>query len=120
MGMTCWAICTLFIPLLILYIHPSDHEQSTPSDHAMNFLNSDFSEAGTSSKLIDVDDHFTLHRKAGPFATLFWNTMVLPQRTAVNYQRNLLAYGVRAGIYGGVFPSFQGCALLLLIKYYFL
>jgi hypothetical protein len=102
----------------------------------MNFLNSDFSEAGTSSKSIndfrefylsqsdslyrtqekqpftgDIDDHSTLHGKAGSFATLFWNTMVLSQRTAVNYQRNLLAYGVRAGMYGGAFPSFQGCAL---------
>jgi len=100
---------------------------STPSDHAMNFLNSDFSEAGTSSKSIndfrefylsqsdslyrtedkqpftgDIDDHSTLHGKAGPFATLFWNTMVLSERTAVNYRRNLLAYGVRTGMYGGM------------------
>jgi ABC-type multidrug transport system permease subunit len=28
--------------------------------------------------------------------------MVLSERTAVNYQRNLLAYGVRAGMYGGM------------------
>jgi len=108
----------------------------------MNFLNSDFSEAGTSSKSIndfrefylsqsnslyhsqdkppltgDVDDHSTLHGKAGSFATLFWNTMVLSERTAVNYQRNLLAYGVRAGMYGGAFLSFKDVTLCLLIKY---
>jgi len=96
----------------------------------MNFLNTDFSEVGTSSKLIndfrefylsqsdslyrpqekqpvtgDFDDHSTLHGKAGPFGTLFWNTMVLSARTAVNYQRNLLAYGVRAGMYGGTLLS---------------
>ena len=109
----------------------------------MNFLNSDFSEAGTSSKSIndfrefylsqpdglyysqdkppltgDVDDHSTLHGKAGPFATLFWNTMVLSERTAVNYERNLLAYGVRAGMYGGTFLSFKNATLCLLIKIY--
>lgn len=107
----------------------------------MNFLNSDFSEAGTSSKLIndfrefyfsqsdslyrsqdkqpflgDVDDHSILHGKAGPFATLFWNTIVLSERTAVNYQRNLLAYGIRAGMYGGTFFSSRGCAIFLLTK----
>ncbi|KDR73313.1 hypothetical protein GALMADRAFT_251927 [Galerina marginata CBS 339.88] len=103
---------------------------STPSDHAMNFLNSDFDQAGRSSKAIDefrefylslsaptsetssdtekvpsvqpIDDHSTLHGKAGPLATLFWNTLVLSERTAMNYQRNLLAYGVRAGMYGGM------------------
>lgn len=108
----------------------------------MNFLNSDFSEAGISSKSIDdfrefylsqsdslydsqdkppltgeVDDHSILHGKAGPFATLFWNTMVLSERTAANYQRNLLAYGVRAGMYGGTLLSFEGATLFLLIKY---
>jgi hypothetical protein len=39
--------------------------------------------------------------KAGVLTTLFWNTMVLSQRTAINYSRNLLAYGVRVGMYAG-------------------
>ncbi|KAF5367203.1 hypothetical protein D9758_003922 [Tetrapyrgos nigripes] len=33
---------------------------------------------------------------------LFWNTVVLSERSAVNYMRNLLAYGVRAGMYAGM------------------
>jgi hypothetical protein len=41
------------------------------------------------------------HGRAGVLGTLFWNTMVLSERTAVNYSRNLLAYGVRAGMYAG-------------------
>ncbi|KAK7461985.1 hypothetical protein VKT23_008417 [Stygiomarasmius scandens] len=36
------------------------------------------------------------------FQRLFWNTMVLSERTALNYMRNLLAYGVRAGMYAGM------------------
>jgi hypothetical protein len=39
--------------------------------------------------------------KAGPLGTLFWNTSVLSERSLKNYSRNLLAYGVRAGMYGG-------------------
>lgn len=35
-------------------------------------------------------------------AKLFWNTYVLSERNVKNYSRNLLAYGVRAGMYGGV------------------
>jgi len=42
------------------------------------------------------------HGRAGVLGTLFWNTMVLSERTAVNYSRNLLAYGVRAGMYAGM------------------
>ncbi|TFK66951.1 P-loop containing nucleoside triphosphate hydrolase protein [Pluteus cervinus] len=33
---------------------------------------------------------------------LVWNTYVLSERSAKNYSRNLLAYGVRAGMYGGM------------------
>jgi hypothetical protein len=32
----------------------------------------------------------------------FWNTLVLAERTALNYRRNLLAYGVRGGMYAGM------------------
>ena len=39
--------------------------------------------------------------KTGMLGTLFWNTMVLAERTTINYSRNLLAYGVRAGMYAG-------------------
>ncbi|KAJ7930537.1 P-loop containing nucleoside triphosphate hydrolase protein [Mycena leptocephala] len=98
---------------------------TNPSDHAMNFLNNDFAEAtgreantgarafrqfylSTNPSLPDivlrVEGSGSLleaeaeHGKAGVLATLFWNAMVLSQRSAVNYSRNLLAYGVRAGI----------------------
>ena len=40
--------------------------------------------------------------KAGVFVTLFWNIIVLAERTTKNYSRNLLAYGVRTAMYGGV------------------
>lgn len=39
--------------------------------------------------------------KAGPVGTLIWNTLTLAERSVKNYTRNLLAYGVRAGMYGG-------------------
>jgi hypothetical protein len=39
--------------------------------------------------------------KAGSFCKLFWNTVVLSERSAKNYLRNPLAYGVRVGMYAG-------------------
>lgn len=58
------------------------------------------------------DENYTAHPgadssnlqagKAGPAGTLLWNTLTLAERSAKNYTRNLLAYGVRAGMYGGV------------------
>ncbi|KAJ7691146.1 P-loop containing nucleoside triphosphate hydrolase protein [Mycena rosella] len=102
---------------------------TTPSDHAMNFLNEDFAETTgressnsarafrefyLSTKPSLPDDAFnadlggnfggsaTEHSRAGTLGTLFWNTMVLSERTTVNYSRNLLAYGVRAGMYAGM------------------
>ncbi|KAK7022533.1 ABC transporter domain-containing protein [Favolaschia claudopus] len=101
----------------------------TPSDHAMNFLNEDFAEVtgretrtdaaafrqfylSTNPPLPEIrDTEFMVeearyldveHGKAGGLGTLFWNTVVLSERTAVNYSRNLLAYGVRAGMYAGM------------------
>ncbi|KAF7344889.1 ABC transporter domain-containing protein [Mycena venus] len=119
---------------------------TTPSDHAMNFLNEDFAETtgledarsssadarafrqfylstnpslpefrgadGSQSGLsawssspesqTEIAEPEVEYGKAGPLGTLFWNTMVLSERTAVNYVRNLLAYGVRAGMYAGM------------------
>ncbi|KAL0572864.1 hypothetical protein V5O48_009094 [Marasmius crinis-equi] len=111
---------------------------STPTEHAMNFLNEDFSYdtshagSGTSttaaefrrrylSTLTPDDPKFrppysgrtTMSSglegengrnvgKAGVIGTLFWNTLVLSERSALNYARNLLAYGVRAGMYAGM------------------
>ncbi|KAJ7636811.1 P-loop containing nucleoside triphosphate hydrolase protein [Roridomyces roridus] len=99
----------------------------TPSDHAMNFLNNDFAEATGRDSNSDArafrefylstkpesalpDSEFQVlsnnsedtYGEAGAVGTLFWNTMVLSERTAVNYSRNLLAYGVRAGMYAGM------------------
>ena len=42
--------------------------------------------------------------------------MVLSEWTAVNYQRKLVAYGVHAGMYGGVFSYFKN-AFFSLTKY---
>jgi hypothetical protein len=95
----------------------------------MNFLNSDFSTSGESKRpsAQEFRDRYlsTLKRpsssllfgepppndpnsdkdfregKAGLLGTLFWNTLVLAERSARNYLRNLLAYGVRAGMYAG-------------------
>jgi hypothetical protein len=105
----------------------------------MNFLNNDFAEAtgreantgarafrqfylSTNPSLPDivlrVEGSGSLleaeaeHGKAGVLATLFWNAMVLSQRSAVNYSRNLLAYGVRAGMYAGA----SSCPILLTLQ----
>ncbi|KAJ3510930.1 hypothetical protein NLJ89_g4395 [Agrocybe chaxingu] len=104
---------------------------TTPSDHAMNFLNTDFLHPSASAEIIREFRQFYLSwsandpasepfeekkllayptdknsglvdGKAGAVGTLFWNTLVLAERTAVNYSRNLLAYGVRLGMYGGM------------------
>ncbi|KAF8895949.1 P-loop containing nucleoside triphosphate hydrolase protein [Mucidula mucida] len=107
---------------------------STPAEHAMNFLNADFSgEASGSTADVDAFRTFYLtHKrstssfsgdekfdprqfrrdvdhaseeisgKASPLSTIFWNTVVLSERTLFNYIRNLLAYGVRMGMYIGM------------------
>jgi hypothetical protein len=35
---------------------------------------------------------------AAPFAIFFWSTLVLFERTAVNYQKGFLVYGKRPGM----------------------
>jgi len=46
--------------------------------------------------------------KTGLLGTIFWNTLVLCERTAIDYSRNLLAYGIRIGMYAGVLvPSLK-------------
>ncbi|THU99958.1 P-loop containing nucleoside triphosphate hydrolase protein [Dendrothele bispora CBS 962.96] len=131
---------------------------TTPVEHAMNFLNQDFSTDSaaigqgesssnpdsamefrqfylstlrsrssfiTSSTTEDVDpgadadadaetntpkkaffaiakDSSDLSAEGNWIQRLFWNTIVLSERTALNYTRNLLAYGVRAGMYAGM------------------
>ncbi|SJL01923.1 related to ATP-binding cassette protein (ABC) transporter [Armillaria ostoyae] len=50
----------------------------------------------------DVDVYEEKLGKAGLGGKLFWNTMVLSERTTINYIRNLLAYGVRLGMYIGM------------------
>ena len=104
----------------------------------MNFLNEDFDVGGSSpgtaadlrmqylstlnpretkfrpthSNQMYMDDGRELG-KAGPMGTLVWNTLVLSERAALNYSRNLLAYGVRAGMYAGMcseLPSINKCS----------
>lgn len=67
-------------------------------------------------RLLYKDDDFSnsaLEKgNAGPLATLFWNTSVLCQRSVMNYSRNLLAYGVRVGMYAGMslWPNTSGAS----------
>ncbi|KAF9554187.1 P-loop containing nucleoside triphosphate hydrolase protein [Agrocybe pediades] len=101
---------------------------TNPTDHAMNFLNSDFSSSSDAGGEIKEFRQFYLDHWAGsaldssttryyprlkeeeespegtarPLQKLLWNTLVLAERTGLNYARNLLAYGVRAGMYGGM------------------
>lgn len=49
-----------------------------------------------------IEDDSKLYGKASRMTTLFWHTMILSERSAVNYIRNLLAYGVRIGMYAGM------------------
>lgn len=94
----------------------------------MNFLNNDFDTSGETKSASDLRDYYlsTTKRpqssllsgeialdnpglngfssrvgKAGPLGTLLWHTVILGERSAKNYSRNLLAYGVRAGMYAG-------------------
>jgi len=96
----------------------------------MNYLNGDFGSSKSSSQAMrdfylsefegfslgpalhgyregerrDLDDHNGGdYGKAGFLGTLFWNTLVLCERTATDYSRNLLAYGIRIGMYAGVY-----------------
>ncbi|KAK0468291.1 P-loop containing nucleoside triphosphate hydrolase protein [Desarmillaria tabescens] len=50
----------------------------------------------------DLDVYEEKLGEAGWGAKIFWNTMVLSERTTINYIRNLLAYGVRLGMYIGM------------------
>lgn len=47
-------------------------------------------------------DAYESYYRAGTLGTLWQKTYVLSERMAKNYSRNLLAYGVRAGMYGGM------------------
>jgi hypothetical protein len=94
----------------------------------MNFLNADFHDSKDGRSAVDefrefylsmvpshrshstihnMDSRFDMssqdveHGKAGVIATLAYNTLVLSERTMLNYVRNLLAYGVRLGMYAG-------------------
>ncbi|KAF8877438.1 P-loop containing nucleoside triphosphate hydrolase protein [Infundibulicybe gibba] len=98
----------------------------TPAEHAMNFLNREFSDVKEGYSSIDEMRSFYLsiapkshasssngvavvevsagveYRRAGAVATLVWNTLVLAERSGLNYSRNLLAYGVRLAMYAGM------------------
>ncbi|KIJ49523.1 hypothetical protein M422DRAFT_27888 [Sphaerobolus stellatus SS14] len=99
---------------------------SNPSDHAMNFLNTDFNDETGESKnssnemrefylahfaealpppfpigIVPVDFQ-TEKDKAWLVTSLIRKTLVLSERSTKNYIRNLLAYGVRAGMYLGM------------------
>ncbi|KAG6855896.1 hypothetical protein H0H87_009576 [Tephrocybe sp. NHM501043] len=103
-----------------------------PAEHAMNFLNNDFetneskgasaddlrayylstikapslsigTEQGHGTPSQEDSDATEDRGRASYIGKLFWNTVVLSERSLKNYSRNLLAYGVRAGMYGGEF-----------------
>ncbi|KAG5638547.1 hypothetical protein H0H81_012048 [Sphagnurus paluster] len=100
-----------------------------PAEHAMNFLNNDFSSNGSdkASSVHDLREYYLstvncqepstdLEKFKGPsnedtdefgkanssMQKIFWNTLVLSERSSKNYSRNLLAYGVRGGMYAGM------------------
>ncbi|KAF5379697.1 hypothetical protein D9615_005737 [Tricholomella constricta] len=125
-------VCILSTLLLFVPSSDRSRDQHTPAEHAMNFLNNDFIDSNESkgasvhdlreyylstiktrdAPLISTEDELEDSSpddeaadelgKAGPLGTLFWNTVVLSERSSKNYSRNLLAYGVRAGMYGGM------------------
>ncbi|KAF8513122.1 P-loop containing nucleoside triphosphate hydrolase protein [Hysterangium stoloniferum] len=99
---------------------------TTPSDHAMNFLNSDFS-ASSDTKLsanemrqfylssiptppimpsqstTSLSNPRQLHDRNYNVTSILKKTLVLSERGVKNYSRNLLVYGIRAGMYAGAF-----------------
>ncbi|TEB08739.1 P-loop containing nucleoside triphosphate hydrolase protein [Coprinellus micaceus] len=100
---------------------------TNPADHAMNFLNTDFNGSGSQTEKLQpvdgptVDDlrefYLTIVTgsgdgvldpealkagKAGSLGTLALHTLILAERSVKNYTRNLLAYGVRTGMYAGM------------------
>ncbi|KAF6752143.1 P-loop containing nucleoside triphosphate hydrolase protein [Ephemerocybe angulata] len=58
--------------------------------------------ATSSSDVLGETPEVVTKGKAGPVATLGLHTLILAERSVKNYMRNLLAYGVRAGMYGGM------------------
>ncbi|KAF8071585.1 P-loop containing nucleoside triphosphate hydrolase protein [Lyophyllum atratum] len=90
---------------------PSNSESKGVSVHDLReyYLSTLKTPSRSISTVDDYDSHAAPedetadeHGKAGPLSTLFWNTVVLSERSSKNYARNLLAYGVRAGMYGGM------------------
>jgi hypothetical protein len=93
----------------------------SPSDHAMNFLNSDFSSSTDAAKEMRefyLSSTFTpstmplqdtnllanpgqLGDRNNIVTSILKKTLVLCERSIMNYSRNLLAYGVRVGMYAG-------------------
>lgn len=98
--------------------------QTSPTDHAMNFLNEQFlfdatrTESHASPTLREfflshnprqsdqeIFETGALRRRkcyrGGETQITLKRTLVLAKRSVKNYSRNLLAYGVRAGMYAG-------------------
>ncbi|KAJ7301568.1 P-loop containing nucleoside triphosphate hydrolase protein [Mycena albidolilacea] len=80
----------------------SGRQISHGTDFGVSSFSSSSSRRNDEDKADREHDREYEHGKAGPAGTLFWNTVVLSERTALNYGRNLLAYGVRAGMYAGM------------------
>jgi hypothetical protein len=95
----------------------------------MNYLNNDFDVAGHCENRVEELHKFHLSKmtqlnsptksefdgsnksegdladmtlRAGAFSAFVWKTLVISERKVLNYFRNVFAYGLRSGIYGGM------------------
>ncbi|KAF8316101.1 P-loop containing nucleoside triphosphate hydrolase protein [Clavulina sp. PMI_390] len=92
---------------------------TNPADHVISVVNTDFVSpmdtpavsgadkmAAGASRTEALAAAWQSHQGQGPqgfaLTRAWWRTYLLMQRMAINYQRNLLAYGVRVGMYAGM------------------
>ncbi|GJJ06423.1 hypothetical protein Clacol_000614 [Clathrus columnatus] len=94
---------------------------ASPAEHAMNCLNDDFSPTKTKTTASSMREFYLSHNSrrstlelpkfgvvnrephfhSGQVDIILRRSLVLTRRSVKNYSRNLLAYGVRAGMYAG-------------------
>ncbi|VDC00690.1 unnamed protein product [Peniophora sp. CBMAI 1063] len=70
------------------------YSSKRPSTHSLPALHEE--------KTLMSNFHTRRPRAISTFAANMWRTWYLMQRNAINYSRNILAYGVRAGMYLGM------------------
>lgn len=80
------------------FMTSSYRAQAVPQEHGSGVQQTNIAGDATTDTLVEAQTV----GKAGPVGTLVWHTLILAERSVKNYVRNLLAYGVRAGMYGGM------------------